>query len=654
MPCSQTIRWLLLSAALVMLVPRASAQAQHAHAQAERILDFHSDITVEDDSSLLVTETITVVTTGAEIRHGLLRDFPTTYKDPYGNRYVVGFEVLSATRDSADEPFRVEDYSNGKRIYFGNGNRMLAPGRHVYTFSYTSNRQLGFFADHDELYWNVTGVGWPFPIDHASATVHLPSAILADQVHLGGFTGRAGSEASQLTASTEDGAFLFRTSKPLRSFEGLSIVVSWPKGFLTPPTFAQKLEYFFRDNRDALLLASGLLVLLLYYLIAWSAVGRDPAPGVIMARYEPPATLSPAGMRYLVRMGFDNKTFAAAVLDMAARGFLKISEKDRSYTLTLTGKDDGILTPDEKHIATILFSGRSEIWLHYENQPTIHSAVLALQKWLKAAEEKVYFVSNSRYLILPVALSIVVVLGYLLLLGKPQVIGGVFVSIWLSFWTLGLAGLLRKVVQTWSSALHSAKGEIVSIGGALVLTAFSLPFLFGEIMGFTFLVKFISPALGIFLLAAAALHILFIYLLKAPTIAGRLVLDRVQGFKMFLGKVEGDRLNRTAPPQQTPEVFEKYLPYALALDVEQDWAEQFSGILGAAGTAPGGSPAYVPSFYSGSAWNGFGGSSFASSFGSSFTGAIASSSAAPGSTSGSGGGGGGSGGGGGGGGGGGW
>jgi len=638
----------------VILVPGASAQSGHAHAQAERILDFHSDLTVEDDSSLLVTETITFASTGAQIRHGLLRDFPTTYKDPYGNRYVVGFEVLSATRDSADEPFRVEDYSNGKRIYFGNANLMLAPGRHVYTFNYTTNRQLGFFADHDELYWNVTGVGWPFPIDQASATVHLPSAILADQVHLRGFTGRAGSQASQLTASAEDGAFLFRTSKPLRSFEGLSIVLSWPKGFLTPPTFAQKLEYFFRDNRDALLLSSGLLVLLLYYLIAWSAVGRDPAPGVIMALYEPPATLSPAGMRYLVRMGFDNKTFAAAVLDMAARGFLKISEKDRSYTLTLTGKDDGMLTPDEKQIATILFSGRSQIWLHYENQPTIHSAVLALQKWLKAAEDQVYFVTNSRYLILPVALSIVVVLAYLLLLGKPQVIGGVFVSFWLSFWTLGVAGLLRKIVQAWSSALHSEKGEIISIGGALFLTAFSVPFLFGEIMGFTFLVKITSVALGIFLLAAAALHILFIYLLKAPTIAGRLVLDRVQGFKMFLGKVEGDRLNRTAPPQQTPEVFEKYLPYALALDVEQDWAEQFSGILGAAGTAPGSSPAYVPSFYSGSAWNGFGGTSFASSFSSSFTGAIASSRAAPGSSSGSGGGGGGSGGGGGGGGGGGW
>ncbi len=168
MPRFLTIRWLLLFGVLLPF-------SRPVFAQSERIVDFHSDITVEDDSSLLVTERIAVVSTGAQIRHGLLREFPTRYRDLYGNRYVVDFQALSATRDSANEPFRVEDYSNGKRIYFGRANVMLPPGRHVYTFTYTTNRQLGFFADHDELFWNVTGLGWSFPIDHASATVHLPS-----------------------------------------------------------------------------------------------------------------------------------------------------------------------------------------------------------------------------------------------------------------------------------------------------------------------------------------------------------------------------------------------------------------------------------------------------------------------------------------------
>ena len=101
--------------------------------------------------------------------------------------------------------------------------------------------------------------------------------------------------------------------------------------------------------------------------------------------------------------------------------------------------------------------------------------------------------------------------------------------------------------------------------------------------------------------------------MKAPTFAGRRLMDQVEGFKMFLGSVDGDRLNRANPPQQTPQVFERFLPYALALDVEQDWANKFSGILSAAGTAPGSSgSAYTPSFYSGSSWSSFSGAGFAS------------------------------------------
>jgi len=312
-----TIR--LLLAACFCLLATFSASAR---GQAERILDYHSDITLEDDGSLQVTETITVNSAGQQIRHGIFREFPTTYTDPYNNRYVVGFQMLSATRDSASEQFRLEDQYNGKRIYLGSPNALVSPGRHVYTITYSTNRQLGFYKDHDELFWNVTGNGWDFPIDAVSATVHLPGNIPTDKVALSGFTGPQGSRASQLASSTEGGAFQFTAQRPLPRLEGLSVLLMWPKGYITPPTFSQNLEFFFHDNRGALLLASGFLVTLLYYLIAWSAVGRDPARGVIMALYEPPASLSPSAMRYLMRMGYDNKTFAAAILDMAVRGFL--------------------------------------------------------------------------------------------------------------------------------------------------------------------------------------------------------------------------------------------------------------------------------------------------------------------------------------------
>ena len=627
--------------------------AVSARGPAERILDYHSDITLEDDGSLQVTETITVNSTGQQIRHGIFRDFPTTYTDPYNNRYVVGFHMLSATCDSAQEQFRVEDQFNGKRIYLGNPNTMVGAGRHVYTITYTTNRQLGFYKDHDELFWNVTGNGWDFPIDAASATVHLPLNIPADRVTLSGFTGPKGSRESRLSSSSDDAGFEFTAQRPLVWHEGLSVLLQWPKGYITQPTFSQNLEFFFRDNRGALLLGSGFLVTLLYYLIAWSAVGRDPAPGVIMALYEPPANLSPSSMRYLMRMGYDNKTFAAAILDMAVRGFLKIKEESGAYRLTLTGKDNRALTDDEKQIASALFEGRNDILLKQENHTSIKSAMVATQKWLKAAEEKTYFLTNSRYLIPAILISLLVALAYFATLGSAGTIGGLFVALWLTIWTIAVSAMVLGALAAWKQVLRGGHSALVSGGRALSLTLFTLPFLGGEALGLFFLTKVTSLSFGVFLIATGILHGVFVHLMKAPTFAGRRLMDQVEGFKMFLSSVDGDRLNRAIPPQQTPEVFEKFLPYALALDVEQDWANKFSGVLSAAGTAPGSSgSAYTPSFYSGSSWNSFSGAGFASSFGSSLTSAISSSSSAPGS--GGGGGGGGSGGGGGGGGGGGW
>jgi hypothetical protein len=624
-----------------------------AHAQSERILDYHSDITLEDDGSLEVTETITVVNAGRQIRHGIFRDFPTTYTDPFNNRYVVGFQMLSATRDSASEQFRVEDQYNGKRIYLGSPNAVVTPGRHTYTLSYTTNRQLGFYKDHDELFWNTTGNGWDFPIDAASATVHLPLNIPSDKVTLSGFTGPQGSRESSLASIRDGDAFQFTAQRPLSRHEGLSVLLQWPKGFLVPPTFSQKLEFFFRDNRGALLLASGFLVTLLYYLIAWSAVGRDPARRVIMALYEPPANLSPSAMRYLMRMGYDNKTFAAAILDMAVRGFLKITEDSGAYRLTLTGKDNRVLTPDEKQIASELFEGRTQVLLQQENHTLIKGAMVETQKWLKTAEEKTYFLTNSRYLIPAIFVSVLVALSFFATLGLPGSIAGLFICFWLTIWTAAVSALVLGVIAAWREVARGSTSALVSGGKALYLTLFAIPFLGGEAMGLFFLTKFTSLSFGVFLIATGILHGVFVHLMKAPTFAGRRLMDQVEGFKMFLGSVDGDRLNRAAPPQQTPEVFEKFLPYALALDVEQDWANKFSGILSAAATAPGSSGSvYTPSFYSGSSWSSFSGAGFASSFGSSLTSAISSSSTAPGS--GGGGGSGGSGGGGGGGGGGGW
>jgi hypothetical protein len=643
--------------AAALLLSCVALLAVSARAQSERILDYHSDIEVRADASMVVTETIRVVSAGERIRHGIYRDFPTRYTDRFGNHYVVGFHVLGATRDGAREETRVEDISNGKRIYLGSSNALVAPGEHTYTISYETNRQLGFFTTYDELFWNVTGNGWIFPIEHASASVRLPAGIAADQVRLSGYTGPQGSMAQDLTSSAgTNGTFQFETTQAMPSFNGLTIRLDFPKGHFAPPTTRDEIRYFMQDNRDALIAAFGFLVILLYYTMAWVHAGRDPKPGPVVVQYEPPANFSPAAIRYLTRMGYDNKVFASSVIDMAVRGFLTIRLQAGSYTLYRTQADTRVLTPDEKAVADALFAGgRTELWLHNENHTTISAAMTSLKRWLKTAEQKAYFVTNSVYLIPAIVLSALTFVLVFSSEGAPKMIIAAFVCFWLSIWSLAVYGLLVGVGHLWKSALSGGAGK-TGMPQAVMLSLFSIPFVGGEIMGGWFLTQATSSAVAVLLVATITLHVLFHHLLKAPTRAGRAVLDKIAGFKMFLGEVDGDRMNRAIPADSAPQVFERYLPYALSLDLEQAWAQRFAGVLGGASQAPGstdaGSPAYSPSWYSGGGdWSSLGATGFASSLAGSFSSAIASSSSAPGS---SGGGGGGSGGGGGGGGGGGW
>ncbi len=627
--------------------------APRAAAQRERILDFHSDIDVRENADMYVRETIRIYSAGQQFRHGIFRDFPTRYKDRFGNGYVVGFHVVAAIRDGYSEPWRVQDLGNGERIYLGSANVLLPAGQHTYEIDYVTNRQLGFFGDHDELFWNATGNGWQFPIGSASATVHLLEKIPASDVSLSGYTGPQNSMEQDLTAAVDpDGSFSFQANHALPPRNGLTILLKWPKGYFVEPTAAMKFQYFMNDNRGAVAVIVGLIVLTAYYLLVWVMIGRGPQHGVIMPLYEPPDGFSPAAMRYLVRMGYDNKVLTAAILDMAVKGLVQIKEQAGSYTLYRTANENVKLTPDENAVAGALLDGRTEVWLHNENHVLISKTIAALKSWLKIAEEKTYFVTNAKYMIPGIVISSVVLLALIASLEPPKIFIVGFLCVWLSIWSIAVGSMVAAAGHMWMGAFQGGHLKSAMMAKAFFLSLFMLPFLIGEVVGITLLAKTATSAVVVALLATAALHVLFHRLLKRPTSAGRSVLDKIEGFKMFLGAVEGDRLNRAYPPEKTPEVFEKLLPYALALDVEQAWAQKFAGIIDGAGHAPGAnSAAYSPAWYSGASWGDLGAAGFAGSLSGSFASAISSSSSAPGSA---GGGGGGSGGGGGGGGGGGW
>jgi hypothetical protein len=86
----------------------------------------------------------------------------------------VGFDVVDIQRDGRAEPWSTTYVSNGVSIRIGDKDVFLDDGDHTYQITYRTTRQIGFFQDFDELYWNATGNGWTFPIEHAQAIIRLP------------------------------------------------------------------------------------------------------------------------------------------------------------------------------------------------------------------------------------------------------------------------------------------------------------------------------------------------------------------------------------------------------------------------------------------------------------------------------------------------
>ena len=608
------------------------------HAQQERILSFDSHIDIRADGDVVVTETIRVVAAGKKIRRGIYRDFPTRYRNRRGGQVTVRFEVLEVLRDNRPDGFHTEQQSNGMRVYIGKKDVFLQPGEYTYTLVYRTDRQIGFFDEYDELYWNVTGNGWDFVIERARAVVQLPPG--AEVVQVAAYTGPVGADGQDYTIDQTAGDLGFATTRALAPREGLTIAVAWPKGAVDQPETAEKIGYLLGDNRGLVVGLCGLIVLLGYYLLAWLKVGRDPSGGAIFPRYAAPEGVSPAGMRFVQKMGFDKKALAVAVVSMAVKGFLTIAEdSDGDYSLEITGSHSSSLSPGEAKVARHLFPpGRRSITLKKRSHNRVGAAVKALRTSLNGEYEKAYFLRNTRYFIPGIAISVLTLGGIVLNASLAPV--AMFMMVWLSGWSAGVYVLLTTVVAAWRSR---------KAAGAMAITLFAIPFVGGEIFGIGVLASAIGlPSLVLFL-GIVATNIGFYHLLKAPTLAGRRLMDDIEGLKLYMRVAEKERLNLLNPPNRTPEHFEALLPCAMALDVENDWNEQFADVLARAAVDPASGRHHKPSWYSGrTPFTGL-----AASLGGSFAGAVSASSSAPGSSSGSGGGGS-SGGGGGGGGGGGW
>jgi uncharacterized membrane protein YgcG len=602
----------------------------------ERILDFSSNIKVNQDASILVTEDIIVYANGQTIKHGIYRDFPTIYKDDSGNKYTVGFEVKEVKVNDVAETYTVSSLSNGKRIKIGKADVLLSPGVYKYSITYQATRELGFFSDHDELYWNVTGNGWNYNLEKVSAVVTLPNNINEQDIKTEAYTGVMGSKEKAYNTSITQNVGSFSTNRVLSPYEGLTIVISWPKGFVTAPTNEQLRNYWLQDNQGIIFGLIGLLVTFLYYIFVWRKYGRDPKKNTIIAEYEPVKDISPAVARYLIYRKIDDKCMVADIIDLAVKGYLKIDKTNGGYTLTITDKkyDDQNVVSSQKILLESLFSKKDIIKIGGSNN-SIVSIKNKFSKWIKANYGKDYFTNNTRYVWVGLILSIIFIIFSIIKEGIQILLFVGFISIWLFGWSFGVVSMLSGVVKLWIGRNNFQ---------AIFLSFFSIPFLVVEFGVIYMIYNAVSLGFLVFLVLFIALNIVFYFLLKQYTQNGIRLVEKINGFKLFLSVTEKDRMNFHNPPERTPELFERYLPYALALGVENKWAEQFADVFRDKDMMNNHPLWCSSSIYS---------TAFISDFSSSFSGSISASATAPGSHSG-GGGGGSSGGGGGGGGGGGW
>lgn len=606
----------------------------------ERILSYDSRIEIGVDGAIDVTETIRVRAEGRQINRGIFRDLPVLYKGRWGLKEAKPFRVLETTRDGTPEPHVVEKYQAGIRIRIGRASHQLETGEYTYTIHYRSEGQLLFHDEFDELYWNVTGNEWAFPIDSSSATIVLPDNLEVRSAE--GYMGVRGSKESPGPAAVSGNEVTIVTSRVLTPGEGLTISVTWPHGFLNPGAYERNFGSLLKQNLFALGGLGLIAVMLLWHVVAWLFVGRDPRAGVVIPQFSPPPGFSPAAVRMLDRMKFDNGCFGAAVMGLGVKGVLRISEKDEHITLKKTGKaPDEPLTPDEVGLFSKLFGSGKSIVLKQSSHKTLSGARNGLLKALRKKLEKSHFLSNAGYWVPGFLISLLAVL--LLLLNSDEKAGAAFMAVWLSIWSIGTGALVSSAVS-----LCRNDGLVAGIGSSL----FAIPFVLGWFGGMFAFYMLAGPLTCGAFLVCIVINILFYHWIKAPTHLGRKVLDHIDGLRHYLSVAEADRLAGFSGPDRTPELFEKLLPYAHALGVEQKWSEQFTGILARAGQDDSGKGGYRPSYFSGS-HTGLDRAMGAAALGGALTSALSSASTSPSSSGGSGGGGS-SGGGGGGGGGGGW
>ena len=493
----------------------------------ERTLVIESfDVTVQvaESGRIDVLESIRFRFSGSW--NGVYRLIPVNYSTPQGFNYKLFLDVESIT----DESGRRLEYKDTRERHYRKL-KVWVPGAQntvrTIHFRYSVPNALRFFDSedddfaegHDELYWNVTGDEWEIPIERASARVELPPGVTGLQARA--FTGAFRSTARNASIDEIEYGFYFETSESLGRREGLTIAVAWSPGVVTRPSAITRAYLFLRSNLIFLLPIVSLTVMWRL----WLNKGRDPARRSIAPQYEPPQGLTPAEIGTLIDNRPDMRDITASMVDLAVRGFMRIEEREKQGFASIFGGND---------YTFVMLKGRDEWSELQSHERTLLSGFFdnGQRTEVKLGDlENEFYKDVSRM--------------------KDDLYGRLV--------ELGLYARRPDKVM----AVYAAAGVVVlvlSVGGARILAdQVAVPVFSMTIAG-------ILTALPVFA---------FGFVMPARTLKGARELEHVLGFQEFLDRVESDHFKRMV---DSPQMFERYLPYAMALGVEKRWAKAFDDI----------------------------------------------------------------------------
>jgi hypothetical protein len=341
-------------------------------------------------------------------------------------------------------------------------------------------------------------------------------------------------------------------------------------------------------------------ILLLFYSIAWLRVGRDPRIGPVTPQYQPPAGISPGMARYITTGGSDGTTLAAILTQLAAKGVISVQPRGGAYDVQLlngkiavmpeeaavikallnvvlpvepylathtakVGKPDLLRsTPDD--LGSLVSTGvKGQGTIDPGNASLIRSLIDATQGSFRQNLQGIYFRENQKFAGIGTAITLVWALFTALFL-KDQ--SSVFLTFWLFMFT-SIAGLVIGVFYSSKPMRPNLRQRVSSavlpllffIGPGAVIYFIALPGAHGFVLALLMAVLFNSIAFVI---------------MRAPTVLGQSVITQLAGFREFLRRVEQDQLERLNTPEQKAELMNRFLPYAIALNVREGWGDQIA------------------------------------------------------------------------------